>query len=107
MVGEAHRVARTIDDLLELSRIELGEEPVREVVDVVDLVDGAVDRARQLAEDAAHRHRQALGVRAGSRAGDRRQLVSALGNLVENAVKYSEPGSSVQVRVRVEGSGSS
>ena len=32
------------------------------------------------------------------------QLQSALGNLVENAVKYSEPGSSVQVRVRVEGS---
>ena len=35
--------------------------------------------------------------------GDRRQLVSALGNLVENAVKYSEVGASVQVRVRVEG----
>jgi two-component system sensor histidine kinase SenX3 len=35
--------------------------------------------------------------------GNRRQLVSALGNLVENAVKYSEPGSPVQVRVRVEG----
>ena len=35
--------------------------------------------------------------------GDRRQLESALGNLVENAVKYSEPGNSVQVRIRVEG----
>ena len=35
--------------------------------------------------------------------GDRRQLVSALGNLVENGVKYSEAGSTVQVRVRVEG----
>ena len=30
--------------------------------------------------------------------------MSALGNLVENAVKYTEPGSSVQVRVRVDGS---
>ena len=35
--------------------------------------------------------------------GDRRQLISALGNLVENAVKYSEPGGQVQIRVRVEG----
>jgi len=35
--------------------------------------------------------------------GDRRQLQSALGNLVENAVKYSEPGGAVQVRVRVVG----
>ncbi|MCB0922903.1 MAG: GHKL domain-containing protein, partial [Actinobacteria bacterium] len=33
--------------------------------------------------------------------GDRRQLVSALGNLVENAVKYSNDDGKVQVRVRV------
>ena len=35
--------------------------------------------------------------------GDRRQLVSALGNLVENAVKYSEAGSSCRCGSRVEG----
>jgi two-component system sensor histidine kinase SenX3 len=103
MVDESHRVARTIDDLMELSRIELGEEPVRDLVDVLDVVDGAIERVRPLAElrriDVA-----ALEVPAGVRvSGDRRQLVSALGNLVENAVKYSEPGSAVQVRVRVEG----
>ena len=104
MVDEAHRLSRTIDDLLELSRIELGEEPVRDVVTVADVVDGAVDRARQLAEV------RTIGIEVfevppGVRVlGDRRQLVSALGNLVENAVKYSEPGSAVQVRVRVEGS---
>jgi two-component system sensor histidine kinase SenX3 len=103
MVDESHRVARTIDDLMELSRIELGEEPIRDLVDVLDVVDGAIERVRPLAEQ----HRidvttleLPLGVRV---SGDRRQLVSALGNLVENAVKYSEPGSTVQVRVRVEG----
>jgi two-component system sensor histidine kinase SenX3 len=103
MVDESHRVARTIDDLMELSRIELGEEPVRDLVDVLDVVDGAIERVRPLAElrriDVA-----ALDVPVGVRvSGDRRQLVSALGNLVENAVKYSESGSAVQVRVRVEG----
>ncbi|CAN5808998.1 ATP-binding protein [soil metagenome] len=103
MVEEALRVSRTIDDLLELSRIELGEEPVREVVDVIDIVEGAVARARPLAElrsiDVA-----ALELPEGVRVvGDRRQLVSALGNLVENAVKYSEANASVQVRARVEG----
>jgi two-component system, OmpR family, sensor histidine kinase SenX3 len=35
--------------------------------------------------------------------GDRRQLVSALGNLVENAVKYSEDGGRVQIRASVQG----
>ena len=50
MIDEAHRVSRTIDDLLELSRIELGEEPVRDVVEVLDVVEGAVERSRALAE---------------------------------------------------------
>jgi two-component system, OmpR family, sensor histidine kinase SenX3 len=103
MIDEAHRVSRTIDDLLELSRIELGEEPVRDLVDVIDVVEGAVERSRPVAEarrttiEVLERHE---GIHV---FGDRRQLVSALGNLVENAVKYSEVGSSVQVRVRAEG----
>jgi two-component system sensor histidine kinase SenX3 len=103
MVSEAHRVSRTIDDLMELSRIELGEEPVRDPVDVGDVVLGAVQRSRTYAEQ------RGIAVQVLDRpdgvivTGDRRQLESALGNLVENAVKYSEPGSSVQVRIRVEG----
>jgi two-component system sensor histidine kinase SenX3 len=35
--------------------------------------------------------------------GDRRQLVSAVANLLENACKYSDPGSVVQVRSRADG----
>jgi two-component system sensor histidine kinase SenX3 len=103
MLEESYRVTRTIDDLLELSRIELGEEPLNELVDVATIVEGAVNRVRHLGEarDIAIEVLELpddLHVR-----GDSRQLQSALGNLVENAVKYSEPGSAVQVRVRVEG----
>jgi two-component system sensor histidine kinase SenX3 len=104
MVAEAHRVARTIDDLMELSRIELGEESVRETVDVVDIVSAAIDRSAALAETRQIRI-AVLDLPDGvAIAGNRRQLVSALGNLVENAVKYSEPAGQVQIRVRVEGS---
>jgi two-component system, OmpR family, sensor histidine kinase SenX3 len=103
MVAEAHRVARTIDDLMELSRIELGEESVRDTVDVLDVVSGAIDRSAALAE-ARKMHIAVLDLPDGvAVVGDRRQLISALGNLVENAVKYSEPGGQVQIRVRVEG----
>src|SRR4029078_8056143 len=35
--------------------------------------------------------------------GDRRQLVSALSNLVENAVKYSEVGGEVVVQANTDG----
>ena len=103
MVAEAHRVARTIDDLMELSRIELGEDAVRDTVPVGDIVSGAIDRSASLAETGDIRI-AVLDLPDGvSVVGDRRQLVSALGNLVENAVKYSEPGGQVQIRVRVEG----
>jgi two-component system sensor histidine kinase SenX3 len=37
--------------------------------------------------------------------GDRRDLVSAVSNLVDNAIKYSERGSLVQVRVRSDAGG--
>ena len=36
--------------------------------------------------------------------GDRRQLLSALGNLIDNAVKYSEPGNDVLVSAQVDAS---
>ena len=35
--------------------------------------------------------------------GDRRQLTSALSNLIDNAVKYSDPGSIVEIRTGTDG----
>src|SRR5690606_25437129 len=104
MLAEAERAANTIDDLMELSRIELGGDREIERVGVAELGESAIGRVRELAA------RSGITITAGSGArrdrseelwieGDRRQLVSALGNLVENAVKYSDPGSSVDVLV--------
>lgn len=103
MVDEAIRVGRTIDDLLELSRIEFGGEAVKNEVDVEATMAEAISRAVPLAslhsiKIAMLELPDALQV-----VGDRRQLVSAIGNLVENAVKYSESGSSVEVSARPDG----
>lgn len=104
MLAEADRAAHTIDDLMELSRIETGSERTVEPVRVSDVIRAAADRVTELAN-----HRTItvstlapVGEVAESMVvqGDRRQLVSAVGNLVENAVKYSDPGGSVQVRAR-------
>ena len=103
MTAEAHRVGRIIDDLLALSRIEAEEHPVREPVSVASIVDEAAERVASLAEsqgliivseDVGPRHT----VR-----GDRRQLVSAVANLLENACKYSDEGSQVYVSSRADG----
>ena len=103
MLTDAFRVGRTIDDLLALSRIESDEEAVRDDVPVHLFVAEAVERVRPAAEQ------QGISIEveeAPSRlvvVGDRRQLVSATYNLLENAVKYSDPGSTVRVRARTDG----
>jgi two-component system sensor histidine kinase SenX3 len=95
---ESFRLSRIIDDLLALSQIEgTGMvEPAR--VSVAAIVGEAVDRVRPAAEQFGITI--AVGDIAASVAlvADRRQLVSALVNLLENAVKYSDPGSLVEVR---------
>src|SRR6478735_9463515 len=103
MVAEALRVTGTIDDLMELSRIELGESPLTEAVPIGDIVAEAVERVRQLAAARGIEIAVLDGHSEGRVWGDRRQLVSALGNLVENAVKYSEDGGRVQIRASVQG----
>jgi two-component system sensor histidine kinase SenX3 len=103
MVIEAHRVARIIEDLLELSRIELGESPHREVVSVGLIAAEAVERVRHLAEHRDIRIEVHEPSRRVNAVGDRRELVSAVANLVENGVKYSDPGSVVEVAARTDG----
>jgi two-component system sensor histidine kinase SenX3 len=100
---EAARVARIIDDLLDLSRLEAEESPVREPVGVHLVVAQAVEQVGPAAE------RRSVSIKVGnipnrvSLVGDRRQLVSAVYNLLENAVKYSALGARVDVVCRVAG----
>jgi two-component system sensor histidine kinase SenX3 len=103
MVFEAHRVARIIDDLLELSRIELSGQQERTATSVGLLVAEAVDRVRSLMHTRDVRVLVDEPSKRVTVLGDRRQVVSAVANLVENAVKYSEPGSDVEVRSQSDG----
>ncbi len=99
MRTEAERLGRIIEDLLDLSRIEAEESPSRDPVAVHLVVGEAVDRLRPVAEHRGIRLEVEEPPRDLITGGDRRQLVSAVHNLVDNAIKYSEGGSAVQVRV--------
>jgi two-component system, OmpR family, sensor histidine kinase SenX3 len=103
MVFEAHRVARIIEDLLELSRIELSGQDQPAATSVALLVGQAVDRVRSLMQLREVRVVVDEPSTRSSVLGDRRQVVSAIANLLENAVKYSEPGSLVEVHSRNDG----
>ncbi|MGH9293680.1 MAG: sensor histidine kinase [Acidimicrobiales bacterium] len=100
---EAFRISRVIDDLLDLSRIETEESPPREPLLVNLVMAEAAERVRAAAEQ------QRVDVVLSEPAppvvvlGDRRQLTSALYNLLENAVKFSYEGTKVDCSAQVEG----
>lgn len=96
---EAIRVGRLIDDLLELSRIEYGGQIDAESIRASDLVAEAIERTQTFADNRNISVTCAVSDEP-TVTGDRRQLVSALQNLLENSIKYSEPGSTVEVVVR-------
>lgn len=99
MVLETQRMSRTIDDLLELSRIELGGDMLTSTVDMNDIINEAMERISPIALRKGVPLQFSAGSAPNLVSGDFFQLVSAVSNLVENAVKYSEAGDVVNVRV--------
>ena len=97
MQGQATRMARLIDDLLSLSRIELNAHlqpntPVDLAPVVKQVADGLQTLARDRDVNQGCRAARALIV-----LGDRDELIRALENLVENALKYGAAGKRVDI----------
>ena len=94
---ESARLTDLVSQIIDLSRIQ-ADDPLAqpEVVDIDDVLSDAVDRCRVDAE----RHNVTLTI-AGAKGlrvvGSLRQLSVAVGNLVENAVVYSEDQARVVV----------
>jgi len=103
VVKEAARLAQIVDDLLDLSLIETQEAPRREPVPLAVLLDDAVDRVRRASDAAGIKIEVADHAPGASVACDRRQMVSAIANLLDNAVKYSERDSTVRLAAALEG----
>lgn len=101
--NESYRLATTIDDLLTLARIESGEQTQGGDVVIADVFAAVSGRVGFESEEKAvtldfEVEPSDLVVR-----GDRVQLTSGIGNLVDNAVKYSETGSTVSITARATG----
>ena len=99
---EAFRISRVIDDLLDLTRIESEESPPREPVLVNLIMAEAAERIRAAAEQRSIDIKLEEPSPPVAVLGDRRQLTSAMYNLLENAVKFSYDGGVVQFSGRTE-----
>ncbi|MEX1008459.1 MAG: ATP-binding protein [Acidimicrobiia bacterium] len=101
MVKEAERLGRIVDDLLDLSIIETQASPARDPIRATTLLEEAVDRMRPVASAQDIKIRLRDDAEDAVVACDRRQIVSAIANLLDNAIKYSEPKSVVDVSAHV------
>jgi two-component system sensor histidine kinase SenX3 len=101
MEAEAGRLSELVGDLIDLSRLQ-GADPLKDAqpVDVDALVSEAVDTTRLQAQNAlieivvgGETGLQTLGVEG--------QLVTALRNLLTNAINYSPRGTKVAIATRM------
>lgn len=104
---ESARLAELVGQIIDLSRLQSADPATsRGIVDVEDIVDEALARSREAADDRGVVLTRAIGGPAQVR-GDRWQLVDAVANLVKNAISYSGRKARVAVTVtsRMEGEG--
>jgi two-component system phosphate regulon sensor histidine kinase PhoR len=98
MQQQAARMARLIDDLLSLSRIELNAHLAPNTpVDLAPIVRQVADGLQTLARDRAVEIKLTTPPEPLVVLGDRDELIRALENLVENALKYGEAGKRVDI----------
>ena len=98
MQSEAERMARLIDDLLSLSRVEADEHILpRDAVALPSLLGRAADVIRNRADARAMTVTLAMPDDLPDVAGDGDQLMQVFQNLLDNAVKYGHPETDIAV----------
>ncbi len=101
MQEQTARMARLIDDLLSLSRLEMKPQVGRsERADVVGIVGSVADALSRMADEAGVVVERNLPAEPVSVPGSRDELTQVFENLLENAIKYGRAGKRVVVSVR-------
>lgn len=91
-------LARLVDDLLDVARIQEGKVSlITERVDLVQVIRSAVEGTRHNISAARHRLVEALPSEAIWIDADHTRLAQAIANLLNNAAKYTPPGGEIHL----------
>jgi two-component system phosphate regulon sensor histidine kinase PhoR len=98
MAKQAARMARLIDNLMSLSRVEMQAHlKPRDTIVIGELVEQACDALEPMAAEAGIEVDVCSDVEEAVVLGDRDELMQVFINLLHNAIKYGKPGGAVQV----------
>lgn len=107
MERQVIHTSRMLDDLLDISRISNGKIQLdRQPYDLGDIVRETAEDFRGTLGDNGLRLEVNLPDQPLPVLGDRTRLAQALGNLLQNACKFTEPGGTVRVTLEAEGKAS-
>lgn len=99
VVEQANQLSAIVSDLLDTSRLEAGTmELAKTKVDLAQVASEAVTRLESVAREREVRLEYQATPGLPQVYGDARRLAQVVTNLVGNAIKFSNPGSSVHVR---------
>ncbi|MGQ0671392.1 MAG: ATP-binding protein [Hyphomicrobium sp.] len=103
METQAARMARILDDLLSLSRIEMRAHlPPTELIEVAAVLQAVVQGLEPIAREAKITLRLLPGPEPCRIRGDEYELAQVFQNIIENAIKYGHPDGTVEVKTRFE-----
>jgi CheY-like chemotaxis protein/two-component sensor histidine kinase len=92
------QLVRLVDDLLDVSRISSGKLTIRkEVVALGDIIGAAIETVEPQLEARCHELNVDLPAEAVFVLADSARMAQVLGNLLNNAIKFSEPGSGISL----------
>ena len=100
-IEQNQRLETLTHSLLDLSRIEAAQAPL-EPVDLCQLVAETGERFASRAEQAERSFTLLMPENTVTISGNQRQLERALGNLLENALKFTPPGGTITLKLEAD-----
>jgi PAS domain S-box-containing protein len=101
---QTQHLARLVDDLLDVSRITRGKVTLqRELLELSTIISRAVETSRPIIDARKHRLDVVLPKEPIRLHGDLTRLIQVIGNLLNNAAKFTEPGGAIRVEAECVG----